>query len=414
MAKQKGTPKSCRILVIPSWYSPDGGKFFQDHAEGLAEAGFDVDILVNRIMGFTQLGVRQIRYMKRFHVTRLNGTRVIRSFYLKWPKMEQVYIRGWTGSTQKLFNKYISKFGNPDLILAHSAIWAGYAASFISTDTGIPYIIIEHRSRFTALTPQAKSYLKEFYGPYIEKAYKGAARIITVSDALQKTIREYAGAEAPIQTIPNLVYTDKFFRPPERVRDPFIILSIGRLEHEKGMDILIEAFDLFAADLPDAELRIAGKGPWEEDLKRMAATTSCPEQIKFLGRLSSDQVVKELHSARMLAVASRFEAFGVVIIEAMATGMPVLATRSGGPQTFIPEFAGFLAGRESVPSVYVGLKNIYTNYHNFKPERISRYVQKHFSKKAVIRRYVDLITEILETEKKKANKSRTNKSRAKK
>ena len=401
MAKQKGPSKTCRILVIPSWYSPDGGQFFQDHAQGLAEAGFDVDILVNRIMGITQLGFRQFKYLKKFNVTHLNGTRIIRSYYLKWPKMEQVYIKGWTSSTQKLFNKYTSEFGKPDLILAHSAIWAGYAASFISMDTGIPYIITEHRSRFTSLTPEAKSFLKEFYRPYIERAYKGASRIITVSDALQRTIRQYAGAEAPIQTIPNLVYTEKFIRPPNRVRDPFIVLSIGRLEHEKGMDILIEAFELFGTDLPDAELRIVGKGPREDDLKRMAADTSAGQQIKFLGHLPSDQVLKELHSAKMLAVASRFEAFGVVIIEAMATGLPVMATRSGGPQTFIPEFAGFLAGRESVPSVYVGLKNIYSHYHNYKPEKISRYAHKHFSKKAVIRKYKDLINEILESEKKK-------------
>ena len=197
------------------------------------------------------------------------------------------------------------------------------------------------------------------------------------------------------------MYTEKFIRPPNRVRDPFIVLSIGRLEHEKGMDILIEAFELFATDLPDAELRIVGKGPREDDLKRMAADTSAGQQIKFLGHLPSDQVLKELHSAKMLAVASRFEAFGVVIIEAMATGLPVMATRSGGPQTFIPEFAGFLAGRESVPSVYVGLKNIYSHYHNYKPEKISRYAHKHFSKKAVIRKYKDLINEILESEKKK-------------
>lgn len=395
MTKHKDPSSGIRILVIPSWYPPDGGLFFQHHAEGLVRGGYKADLLVNRVMGISQLVPSQFRYLRRWQVTGLRGTNVIRSFYLKWPGSEERNIRGWARSTLKKIRIYCREYGRPDLILAHSAIWAGYAAYLIRKETGIPYVVAEHRSRFTFLTKHARELLKDSFEPYLNTAYQGAERIVTVSDSLQRTIRNYAGDDKPMLTIPELVFTENFPRPPDRVRDPFIVVSIGRLEKEKGMDMLIDAFELFATDLPDAQLRIIGTGPLEEDLKRRASRTVVADQILFVGQLSQKEVCEELHAAKMMALASRIEAFGIVYIEAMSTGLPVLATRAGGPQTFIPEFAGFLAGRESVPSLYVGLQNIYSQYHRFKPEKISRYVQKHFSRKVVIRKYTNLINSIL-------------------
>ena len=121
-----------KILVIPSWYPPDGGQFFQDHAEALAKAGFEVDVLVNRLVGLTKLKISERSTLQPFQVREVNGTRVIRSFFVKWPKNELLNIRKWSDSTVKLFQKYQRTFGKPDLILAHSSIWAGYAASKIS------------------------------------------------------------------------------------------------------------------------------------------------------------------------------------------------------------------------------------------------------------------------------------------
>ena len=122
----------------------------------MAEAGFEVDVLVNRTIGLTKMKISERSTLKRFQVSNVNGTRVIRSSYVKWPKNELLNVRKWSDSTLKLFRKYQQTFGKPDLILAHSAIWAGYAASRISIETGIPYIITEHRSRFTGLTAEAK------------------------------------------------------------------------------------------------------------------------------------------------------------------------------------------------------------------------------------------------------------------
>ncbi len=91
----------------------------------------------------------------------------------------------------------------------------------------------------------------------------------------------------------------------------------------------------------------------------MASKVSVHESIHFLGKLSPEQILAELQQAKILAVASRFEAFGVVFIEAMSAVLPVLAARSGGPDTFVTEMAGKLVNSDSVPAVYEGLKHIY-------------------------------------------------------
>ncbi len=383
-----------KILVIPSWYPPDGGQFFQDHAEALAKAGFQVDILVNRIIGLTKLKFPELSSLKRFHVSDLNGTRVVRSFYLKWPKHEILNIRKWSDSTVKLFLEYQRALGKPDIILAHSSIWAGYAASKIAAICGIPYIITEHRSRFTGLTAEAKSLVRDTYRPFLEDAYNKASRIVTVSDALQDSIRQFTSGNREILTIPNLVDTGFFIPPARRQRDPLVILSIGRLEHEKGMDLVIQAFGRLVDDIPGTSLRIVGTGSLELELRKMASGVSGAESIHFLGKLTPGQLLEELHLAKILAVASRFEAFGVVFIEAMSSGLPVLASRSGGPETFVPEMAGRLVESNSVSAVYEGLKHIYAHYEQYDPAMIRKYVEDRFSRDAVMRKYTGLIREL--------------------
>jgi glycosyltransferase involved in cell wall biosynthesis len=383
-----------KVLVIPSWYPPDGGQFFQDHSEALAGAGFQVDVLVNRFIGITRLKVSEISTLKRFQVGDLHGTRVIRSFYLKWPKLELLNIRRWADQTEKLFRRYQRSFGTPDIILAHSAIWAGYAASKIAARHGIPYVITEHRSRFTGMNAWARGLIRNCHSTLLKRAFGGAARIITVSDALHDSIRPFTSWDQEILTIPNLVSTDFFLPPDKRTRDPFVILSIGRLEQEKGMDLVIGAFGRLIREIPEASLRIVGTGPLEAKLKKQASQTGGGDQVRFLGKLSAAQLLTELQQAKVLAMASRFEAFGVVLIEAMSTGLPVVAARSGGPETFVTEETGRIVENDSADAVFDGLKYIYDHYRDYNSVSIRAYARKQFSREAVMKKYTALIREV--------------------
>ena len=127
-----------RILIIPSWYPPDGGYFFKEHSEAIQQMGWQTDVLVNRVVGMRKLMQVGKSALGRYRVGQENGLRVIRSVYLKIPGREEQNIRRWSAGTKRLYLRYEKEFGKPDLILCQSVTWSGYAASLIREEFGIP------------------------------------------------------------------------------------------------------------------------------------------------------------------------------------------------------------------------------------------------------------------------------------
>ena len=233
-----------KILVIPSWYPPDGGYFFKEHSEALSRAGCKVDVLVNRVIGIRRIGRLKKGQWSRFYNNNENGLNVIRSVYWKLPGNERLNIKLWVRSTVRLFRRYIRFYGKPDLILAHSALWAGLAASCILKKYNVPYIITEHRSFFVWDTKEAKEMVKSFYIPHLREAYNFCERLIIVSDSMKSGILGlFPDLKEKILVIPNMI-DGNYFCLPEKPRkpDPFVFLSAGRLAPVKGLDILIKAF----------------------------------------------------------------------------------------------------------------------------------------------------------------------------
>lgn len=107
--------------------------------------------------------------------------------------------------------------------------------------------------------------------------------------------------------------------------DAPIVCAWGRHVPQKGFDLLLEAFKVVREALPEAQLLLGGSGPETETLQQMAGPG-----VTFLGRLDRGQVEDMLHRSRVAAVPSRLEPFGIVALEAMATGRPVVWSTIGG------------------------------------------------------------------------------------
>ena len=113
------------------------------------------------------------------------------------------------------------------------------------------------------------------------------------------------------------------------------ILSVGRLVYKKGFDVLLRAFSIVVKDIKDIVLIVAGDGTERKTLEKMVNKFNLDEWVKFYGWATALEVKKLLKGCEMLVLPSRNEPFGIVILEAMASGRPVIATRSGGPEEII-------------------------------------------------------------------------------
>jgi glycosyltransferase involved in cell wall biosynthesis len=131
--------------------------------------------------------------------------------------------------------------------------------------------------------------------------------------------------------IPNGVDLRSFQPAPAPFAHPRpYILSLGRLVREKGIDVLIEAYSRLGCRRTGVDLIIAGEGPEEASLKELARQLEISENVIFVGRADRQMVAQLFCGAEVFVLASRHEPFGIVNLEAMAAGTPIVATSVGG------------------------------------------------------------------------------------
>jgi len=390
--------KPRHILIIPSWYPPDGGYFFKEHSEAIQKTGWQVDVLVNRVVGVRKLLQTGIGTLRGYTVEQEENLRVIRSVYLKIPGSEKHNIRSWAAGTKRLFSRYEKEFGKPDLILTHSVTWAGYAAALIKEAYGIPFLVVEHRSFFVWSTEQARHMVKPYYLPFFEKAYGSCSKLVLVSGSLKTGLKELMPwIEEKTMVIPNMIREDMFL-PPKAARsaDPFVFVWAGRLEHVKGLDVLIKAVHLLRKKGRGSfSIRLAGKGSQKQNLEQMAAELGVSDCVHFLGRLSREEMQREMQQANCFVLPTRYEAFGAVLIEAMATGLPVIATRSGGPDHIVNELNGLLVDVENAEQLAEAMDRMIIKFNNYSASELRSQTLDLYGQTSVMKQYNELFLQLL-------------------
>lgn len=390
--------KQIKVLVIPSWYPPRGGYFFREHAIAMAASGAKVDVLAG-----LQTSLRTLRLGNLFSsasrqcLSSEGITEHLRKYWII-PFSDKPNFHGWVNMMLRFYESYHKKHGRPDIILAHSSIWAGLVAAFIREKYGVPYVITEHRSRFVYNTPEAKALFQPWFYPYLQNAFEGAEKVITVSDSLQPFIKQIAPkATERLVSIPNMVDTD-FFKPSElpKPQKPFRYFSLANLIPLKGMDKLIEAFASLNTLQPGAfSLTIGGDGSERNKLEQMVAEMKLNDKVTFVGKLNRSQVLEHMQQAHAFVLASHFEAFGVVFIEALACGLPLIATRAGGPESIIRESEGILVNPGQTAELAGALNQMHKQYHVYNASTIRKYAMEHFSRESVAQQYLELFEQLI-------------------
>ena len=199
-----------------------------------------------------------------------------------------------------------------------------------------------------------------------------------------------------IEIFENMVDEEFFKIPEDALPDtPFIFIAIGNLIDIKGYDILIKAFNQSQKNR-DAKLLIAGEGNARNKLQRLITQLEMENQISLLGSLSREDVKRLLQSSHVLVSSSLYETFGITIIEAMACGLPVLSTRSGGPDTIFTIETGLLVKPGDIDQLAGGLKTIRENYPSYNRGVIRNSCITKYGKKHAINRLLNVYMNILQ------------------
>ncbi len=311
------------ILELPSFFVPYGGLFCLDQAKALAALGHEVRILSNVQLGVTVNWKDYLILPWHRYEHEMDGIAVYQNYQRGVPKMVRHNVERWVSTVCSMFENYVARYGRPDILHAHCAKWAGYAAMLISREYGIPYVITEHLSY--------KMFEEEF-GPapstawqigLLKEAYREAACVVHVSEEQVDNIAPYFGRDYRWQYISNTIDVDFYHhlsRLPLAGR-PFRFCCLANYWPLKGYDVLFEAFRSLRRAHPQVELAIAGRGTDSRDCR-----SQMTEGMTTHGLIAREEVRQLLYESDALVLASRSEVQPLVLLEAMSTGIPVVAT----------------------------------------------------------------------------------------
>jgi glycosyltransferase involved in cell wall biosynthesis len=268
----------------------------------------------------------------------------------------------WVNAGLNAFDAYRADNGQPAIIHAHGRFLnAGVLAHAIKKKYGIPYVYTDHSTFYQQGIAPAEA------RPYLREVIDESNTYITVSEALEKQITRYLlGSVKKATIIPNVI--DPIFESPLLLAEKkkhFTFITIAALEYKKGHDILINAFAKAFKNNPGYRLIVVGEGPMKAELIKLAENHNAGETIQFTGGKSKTEILELLDNADVMVLASRVETFGVVLIEALSRGLPVIGTRSGGPEYIIQEHCGILIEPEDEMALTVALTRLATTKHLF-------------------------------------------------
>jgi glycosyltransferase involved in cell wall biosynthesis len=296
-------------------------------------------------------------------------------------------------SSLAAFEGYVRSRGRPDLIHAHSLLHGGRVARAILEEFGVPYVLTEHSSAFGTRSIGRRT-AREAVG-----AASKASRCLAVSDALGRTMSEIPGMRCDWLTVPNVLDARFPVSPLERqgnrLPQVFRFKALGALRPIKGFDILIRAFAQAFVHHPPVSIEIGGEGPERESLARLAVDLGVGEQVLFSGPLVRSEVPEWMSAGDAFVVSSRLETFGVVVIEALAMGLPVVATRCGGPEFIVGSDDGVLVPPDDPAALAEALARVRKDHANYDPEALRERCVQRFGEEAVVKQLLEIYREVL-------------------
>ena len=370
------TTRRLKILFVTNWYpskdAPVKAVWVREHAKAVRL--YD-DVLMLHGAGPDSSLKSRWRMEKETDEELHEGIPTYRVMYRPAAVARMSYlIYAW--SILRAFQRIVSEGFRPDIIHVH-VYDAGGPAVLIGKLYGIPVVVSEQFSSFPRRLLGRLDVCKAWF------AFRWADRVLPVSYALQGAIEGY-GIRGRFQVMPNVVDTNLF--SPPRVHnhnDPKRILYVGQLVPVKGLPFLLRAVSRLSRSRDDWRLDIVGDGVARKEYEHLAADLKLGDKVTFHGLKTKREVAWFMRQTDLFVLPSVYETFSVPAIEALATGIPVLATRCGGPEEFVIKDVGLLVPPGDAEALCKGLDDMLNNLHLYSCEQISQYAVERFSAEVV-------------------------------
>jgi glycosyltransferase involved in cell wall biosynthesis len=239
---------------------------------------------------------------------------------------------------------------DPDVLHAHSHLSA-LPALVLGRTYRKPLAYTEHLSVFLPDNPSELSLPMRVLARLV---LRGAQVVLPVSEAMRRSLALLA-PRAQYRVVPNAVDEEIFHPEPDHGprEPPWRLLTVGMLteNRSKGIDILLEALAVLVQGQKRIRLDVVGDGPRRAEYEQLAQRLGVDHLVSFHGLESRPQVAERMRTADLFVLASRFENNPCAVLEALTSGLPVVATRVGGIPEIVDDTSGLLAQPRSPDSL---------------------------------------------------------------
>ncbi|MCF6277337.1 MAG: glycosyltransferase family 4 protein [Anaerolineales bacterium] len=335
-----------KILILNSEFPPIGGgagNASANIARQMVQQGHAVVLLTVRFGDFP--------HKETWHGVRIVRVPAIRKKLDRSGPVEQIsYILGGIFNLPKLRREI-----SPDIAIAFFGVPSGPIAWILKLFTRTPYIISMRGGDVPGFRPYDFKIYHLLIAPFLRIFWNNADALVANSQGLRKLALEFS-PRSDIQLIPNGADLEQY-TPVDRDWDSPRLLSVGRVVYQKGLGLAMQAL----AGLQDLDWSwvIAGDGSERPELEQMAHKIGIASRVQFVGWQSKEQLVKLYQHANLFVFPSRHEGMPNAMLEAMACGLPVIATRiAGSEELIVPDETGLLVPPEDVAALRNGLRQL--------------------------------------------------------
>ncbi|MCG4579507.1 glycosyltransferase family 4 protein [Clostridium cochlearium] len=362
-----------KVLIIshmyPSTFNSMAGIFVHQQVKTLKEKGIEVKVISPVPLAPFPLNLiskKWARYREIPYKTNIEGIEVYYPRYLEFPKGIMFHRSGFfmAKGIKRIINKVYKEF-KFDLIHSHVAVPDGYAGMILNKEFKVPHVVTIHGQDFQNTISRNINCKKALFNVlnHIDK-------IITVSNKLKNVVKD-ENFYNKIEVVNNGI--DKDYISVDKIQENYIeknrinknlikILSVSNLKETKGIHINLKAIAKLKEIYSNISYDIIGDGEYRGKLEELIKELGLEDNVSFLGKLEHKEVIDIMKQYDIFSLPSYKEGFGMVYIEAMAQGIPVIGVKGEGIEDAIENGVnGFLVERKNIEELVKIMKFLIEN-----------------------------------------------------